>query len=224
MLEEIRASNLWHPVYQLPLSPQNNNPWFYLALTVKVIFSRGESLPEDFMFQVQKYMEACEKSPGLFDRWPKQAADDVTSHDELIGIAYLNQNAARRILDYLEANDWEYNNSPVVTSRPMEHDLSKFIWFSSWLKSRAGVPLSTLGQLKYAIHILYDMVTVRSGDASGRLLIWVTSVEMEKYPACRAVLIPWRALMAARGITPKTVLALEPKENPILSELAMDKF
>lgn len=225
-LERIEQSNMWHPKYRLPLSPQNNNPWFYMAVATKLIRYHDGEIPFEYGFQLMGYLKSCEddEKPGLFDRWPVQSDFDITSHDELIGIAYLNSGAAERILHYLERHDGNYDNSKVISLSTVEHDLTRFVWFMSYLKARAGRELSLISQLKYAIHVMYDMATVRSGDASGRLLIWVMNEEMERYPLCAPVITAWRLQMKTLGIFPQDILKLEPKENPILSEIAPEFF
>lgn len=217
-LERLKESNIWHPEYDLPLSPQNNNPHFYLALTERVT---------GLQFQgYSSYLYNCTKDRGLYKRWPKQSSSDVTSQDELIGICYLNQFAAQDIYDYLIKNDGEYNNTPHPPTIPESYNLNRFPWFIQYVKHRAGVKLTLLSQLVWALHILFDLIKTQKGthDASGRLLIWVMSDHMRDLPLCRLAIWTWNWRMNLIEVTPKAMLLLEPKENPILSELAPDKF
>lgn len=236
-LDALKKSNVWCERYDLPLSgyyggsegPQNNNPWFYLNLSVKVIKANQERIPMVMWQRIFEHAKNCEVYPGLYNRWPKQAPDDVTSHDELIGIAALSGDLAQNILKYLEAHDGVYINSKVARDKEgpiadVKWNLSRFFWFMSFLKSCAGVEISLYSQAAWSAHVLFDVFTAKPTDASGRLLIWTMLPEMERWPLCGWVCALWRWRMNKLGITPKTVLALEPKENPVLSEWAPSSF
>lgn len=228
VLEAFKESNMWDYRYNLPLGPQNNNPWFYLNLALKVISSTGESIPISIWERVASHAKACEKMPGLYHRWPRkpdEVTSDVTSHDELIGMASLSSALAENIYKYLVEHDGEYNNTELPDPFG-QWNLSRFFWFMTWLKSRAGIKISLLSQAAWAVHVVYDICRTTYGtqDASGRLLIWTMLPEMEKYWLTGAVVDLWRWRMKKLEITPKTMLALEPKENPILAQCAPLQF
>lgn len=216
---------MWDSTYDLPLSPQNNNPWFYLALAMKVISLKDGSLPAEIHERIARHMMACRIEPGLFKRWPKQSESDVTSHDELIGIASISRAQAEDIYHYLVTHDGEYNNS-ILPDPFGQWNLSRFFWFIAWLKARAGIKLSFYSQILWSLHVVYDLIKTKPGtdDASGRLLIWIMLSEMENYWVTGPVVSLWRAVMKKKSITPKAMLSLEPSQNPILSELAPDQF
>lgn len=228
-LDAFRQSNMWHQEHDLPLSPDNNNPWFYLALAVKVI-ERRMALPLQFWARVAAHMTLCEKEPGLFHRWPNHdkeggARDDVTSHDELIGLCYLSPDAASRIFFYLVRHDGEYNN----TDQPDpigKWNLFRIHWFPQYVKARAGIPLSLLSQLSWSILLIWDMLKTKkeTDDAAGRLLIWVMSEHMKDFSLCRIVIDLWRQRMKSLEITPAAMLLKEPKENPILAQYGPEEF
>lgn len=227
-IERLKASNIWHPKYDLPLSPQNNNPWFYMALSFRVIDNETDYSTCEAR---DIYLEACEKEPGLFHRWPNHdlpggAADDVTSHDELIGIAYISPYAAQRIWKYLKDHWGNYNNTKFRPKIPFSYNLFRFVWFVQFIRSRAGIELSKFSQWLWAVHVRFDAWKTKRGtdDASGRELIWVMAKEMCRWPLCKEAYKDWCQSMKEKGITPKYALTLEPKQNPVLVELAPEEF
>lgn len=226
VLGRLEDSNVWDSRYDLPLSPQNNNPWFYCALALKMIYASGQIPTSDFLDALYLYANKCEIEPGLFRRWPNSSPSDVTSHDELIGMAYLAPSFAHRICSYLDAHDGYYNNTALPEKIPEEWNLYRIYWLPPYLRARARMPVSLLSQLKWSAFVLWDLVKIKkeTNDASGRLLIWIMSDDMSGYSLCLPVIKAWRLRMKLLGITPETMLLLEPRENPILSELSPEEF
>lgn len=220
-LEAFRNSNVWHKEFNLPLSPTNNNPHFYCALSA-VIIKRYDGSDLGLDVDVMKYQKACEKEPGLFQRWPKQAPDDVTSHDELIGICYFNPAASYRILEYLKAHWGWYNNSNQKEPVPFAWNIWRFFWFMAFVKARAGVRVSFFYQFMFSWRVFFDALLTKEGtdDASGRLLTWVMAEEMLRFPICKKALVYFNTRMLKIGATPAAMLKLEPKENPVLAQYA----
>lgn len=217
--EQLKQSNIWHKEYDLPLSPQNNNPHFYCALSAKTTKNHGF---ENYLH----YYKKCELAPGLIQRWPVQSKDDVTSHDEIIGACYLHPLAAKEIYRYLTNNDWVYNNTNIPPEIPEAYNLGRIFWFVTYVKHMAGVNVSLLSKLSWCLHLLVDMIKTKKDtqDASGRHLIWVMSEHMKELPICNWTYNLWCWRMNKLGITPKAMLKLEPRENPILSELAPERY
>lgn len=228
-LEEFKKSNAWHQTYNLPLSPQNNNPWVYLAWARRIIELSDKVDPmvydDDFRYTVYAYLQACEREPGLFHRWPN-GDGGVTSHDELIGICSLDKEAACRVHAYLVAHDGYYNNTGEKEPVDGWWDLSKFFWFMSYVKSRAFIKLGLVSQLWWVLHVLFSAIKTQpdTDNAGGLLLIWLMAPEMDKWPLCQLANMFWRWRLKRMGVTPQEMLALEPKENPIYAQLGPEEF
>lgn len=228
--EAFKQSNAWDQEHQLPTSPTNNNPWFYSALGAKIIKNHDNVDPlaiKEFNQAVLNFMAGCEKEPGLFDRWPKPKFDsNPTSQDELIGIAYLNEDAALRILHVLFENDGIYMNKDAGNVLPESQDMDRFVWLDPYLRSCAGKSVSLLSQLKYSLYLVVDMFATKKGtdDASGRLLRFVMNEKMQNYWLSDLFVQLWKWRMKKIECYPKDMLKLEPKENPVFSEFAPEFF
>lgn len=223
--ERFKASNAWETKYNIPLSPMNNNPFFYAACAAKLILRRdGFSCFNKIQADYLVYALLCERFTGLFDRWP-DGKGGMTSHDELIGIAYMSSDLAKDILSFLDRTDGIYMNKDASPGEIEEQfNLFRFVWFRPYLLAAAERKVSLLSQLGFASHLIWDMFTAKPDDASGRLLIWMMSDAMMKYPLSGLFVEIWRVVMKARGFTLKHMFELEPKENPIFAELAPDDF
>jgi hypothetical protein len=221
-LEAFQQSDMWDAEFNLPLSPQNNNPWFYLACAVRIMYGSiaSPAVDETLFNDIMKYTNQCEKSPGLLNRWPN--GQSQVSHDELIGACYLNTHFAKRCQTYLEDHKGEYNNTGNPESLPLEFNFYRFPWFVQFVKACAGNSMSLLSQALWAYNILWNCVTVSATklDTSMILLNWVMCDIMQCYPLSNHVVKLWKWRLNKLGITPKMVLAIEPKQNPIMAELA----
>jgi hypothetical protein len=194
-LEQIKNSNIWDKRFGLPLVPGLNNPFFYLALITKIY--RGlQAVP--FFAGTQEYIDGCKKDRGLYHRRP-DGTGGVTSHDELIGIAYLDQDAAQGILGYLQMRDGVYNNSGASEEDSGERfNLFRFPWFISYLKARAGFRVGLHSQFFYATHVYLDAKKNQnplSESPDARLMIWLMNEEMGKYPLCNLAIRYWERVM-----------------------------
>lgn len=237
-LEAFQKSNAWDSQHELPNSPMNNNPWFYTALAVKLITMWDYKYPVVFTGAILNFIKGCESRDdiGLFDRWPDKTKGGCISQDELIGIAYLNRDAALRIATYLFHNDGVYINPAsgawdAYKTLPKEllegrQDMYRFYWLMPYIQAAAGLKVSILSQFKYGLYLLTDMFTTKKGsdDASGRLLRFVMNEKMEKFYFSNIFVQLWRMRMKKLEITPKAMLTLEPAENPVFAEHAPEAF
>lgn len=226
-LDSFKQSNMWAWKYSLPLSPQNNNPWFYLACAIKII-NKHDDIDRidrsDLEHSIDQYHSGCITSNGTLSRWPGSSSQ--TSHDELIGACYLDSYYAQQILVTLHENSGNYNNSGEKETVPLEFNFYRFPWFIQYVKARAGMNLSLAAQILWIYLLVWDMIKTKSdsNDSSGRLLIWVMSEHMNKFLLCRLVINLWIKRMNRLGITLKRMLTLEPRENPVMAELSPESW
>lgn len=234
-MSRLVGSSAWHNFYGLPICPGTANPWIYGAYALKVARAAGITSTEEISLlnQFQIYAHDCEAGErGLYHRTPE--GDRWTSHDELMGIAYVAPDLARPIIDYLSSHDGFYANLPedreaMKTNLKLAVQLNfyRFPWLLPYLKACAGYWVNPFSQVLFALHLLNDMRVTKSGsteDAGGRLRIWIMLEAMEKLTIAGVACSLWKKRMNSLGYSPKNQLAIEPREHPILSELAPESF
>lgn len=158
---------------------------------------------------------------GLMNRWP-DGSGGVTSHDELIGISYFWEYQAKQVLDYLDKHLGEYDNTGEKENVPLQFNLYRFPFFRPYLVAASGGSPSLGSQIVWCIQLYLD--ANNSDLGGGKLRNWVMMQSMKKFWLCRRAISYWKGRMKRRDITPKTALAIEPKEYPILSELAPEEW
>ncbi len=216
-LERMRADpTCWDSRYDLPLCPLNNNPWCYMAYADLVLDVLGE--PRLDRRTVVKHYFECQISEGKFFRWPHNLGGQ-TSHDEIIGAAHFNTGIARSILFYLD-DHWGNYNVTGEKARFLQFNVYRLPWLKPYLLARAGYKVNWARQLIFAAHITFSAFTNSGPDnAGGRLRNWLMLERMRDLPLVRAAARLWIKRVGAKD-TLKGSLAIEPREVPILSELA----
>ncbi len=234
-LELFKQSNAWDERYGLPLCPSLNNPWLYGAYALKLMRERGLTAIEELKL-VERFREhaySCRVEPGLFNRWP-DGSGGFTSHDELMGMAYISSELAHEILTYLEATDGVYVNKEqdkidFKDDWQYRFNVYRMIWFKPFLKARAGSNLNLFSQFLFAGHLLLDAWRIKDEqeaifDQGGRLRIWIMLEAMETFAITGAAVSVWREKMNRIKASPKGMLTFEPKECPIYRSLGAEKF
>jgi len=227
---------MWDSRFNLPNSPQNNNPHIYCAWATKVINDYDkinlmdpspDSPYRDYYLAVFAYIKACEKEPGLFNRWP-DGSGGVTPHDELMGIAWFSPEAASRILTYLAAHDGDYNNTTEVPKIPESWNLYRMYWFIQFLKARAGIKLSLISQFQWSVSILWDIITTKKEtalkDSGGRWRNYMMLDAFKDYVLSGLFARLWVWRMNGLGYAPADYLRVEPGENPVMAEYGPKSF
>lgn len=230
ILEPLKASKCWDGRYSLPLFPQYNNPWLYMAYADRVLSKHLIGAIDHN--KIRAYFTRCEISarsastiePGLFDRWP-DGSGGRTSWDEIIGAAYLSSHLAKRIMRHLVKTRGYFNNT---NDKPFGHKLKfnvfRLAFLKPWLTARCGVRPDLFSQLIWAGHICLSIkANKKPGDAGGRLRNWIMFEAMREYPVCKRAIKKWKKEMRLAGHTLKNSLAIEPKE-PLLVALAPEDW
>lgn len=218
ILDRFIQSNVWCNQYHLPLCRMHANPHMYLALSQKILRSRGEYISQQ---AIDRYHEMCEPRPGLFNRYP-DGGGGVTSHDELIGIAYLSSYAAERAWIYLQSNFGIYDNQDPQDPK-FKHNLFRFPWFIAFLKARIGEPLNWYDWIQFNLYLFGQAMIyhpVDHPDDGGRLLTWLMSREMR--PWCSWMFKFWDWRMRKSG--PKDCFSRYLRECPVFFETAPERF
>ncbi len=219
-LERMRADpTCWDSRYDLPLCPLNNNPWIYMAYADLILGIQGFELSR---VQVKIHYYSCEAYPshmGLFWRWPDKSGGQ-NSHDEIMGAAYFHPYIASSILNYLDSTNGDFNVTGEKPSRWLQFNVYRLPWLKPYLLACAGRKVNLVRQAIFAAHITFSAFTNSGPDnAGGRLRNWLMLERMRDLPLVRAAARLWIKRVGAKD-TLKGSLAIEPREVPILSELA----
>ncbi len=222
-LVKVRNSTAWDGNHNLPLIPQHNNPWIYSAYIMKCIQDEmilGAGIYE----RLYTHLKKCMVEPGLFNRWPN-GSGGVTSHDEIMGIAWHFPEAAKQILKYLMKNDGIYLNKEV--NNPERYNVYRMIFLKPFLLACAKYQVSVLSQIKWSVFLVYDLLTHRKKkdlDCGGRLRIWIMLDRMESLPICKMTIWIWRRIMHSKGLGPKFCFNYYLAEVPVMKDIAPDRF
>lgn len=219
-LELVKTSNAWDPRYNLPTLPNHNNPFIYMAyLDLAMRAYDGSQIERHLIWD---FYAACEKESGLFYRWPDHGGGQI-SHDEVMGAAYFDPIIAKRILNYLDAHDGEFN----VTGEPVDatgekYNIYRMVWLRPYLMACCeDRPVSFISQIYWLVGLISDYFNEDAGG--GKLRTYLMASKMARFPMCKFFFDLWRTKMEKKGITFKTALAIEPRENPVLTSLAPAK-
>lgn len=219
VLEQVKASQAWDARFGLPVCPSFNNPWIYGAYALKVMRVAGLTAIEEVAL-VDRFIDfakGCRIKPGLFNRWP-DGGGGVTSHDELMGMAFISKNLAKEIVAYLDETDGVYLNKPEEKADhpnwEIRFNVYRMVFLLPFLRARAGHSLNLASQLVFAAHLWKDAFSAKAtdtGNAGGRLRNWLMLDTMEKTgPIASAGVWYWRSKMKALGFSPGESLAKEP--------------
>ncbi len=226
ILKTFMESSAWDIRYSLPLVPQASNPWIYGAYAMKIMRMNGLPPGEDFALQENwdDYAKVCRVLPGLFNRWP-DGGGGVTSHDEIMGMAYVSKSLAKEILQYLKESGGVYCNKleDLLRDGPRHYNVRRFLWLMPYLRSCAGEYVGIFAQTQWSACLVYDALTHKKGDlvdAGGRLKNWIMFDSMASKPICRAAIEFWKRTMANHQCEPKVMLQVEPREAVVFSECA----
>jgi hypothetical protein len=199
-----------------------------MAYAMKVISDKDKTKFTDnteFNDAYATFLHSCMIVPGLFNRWP-DGTGGKTSHDELVGMAYLNQEAARQIVDYLTEKDGEYNNTSFKETIPEENNQFRFIWLLPFLKSCAKYRVSLISQVLWISCLLTDFFKKKENlDGSGLTMRWLMCERMGQYWLSALAIFFWKLKMKSLGVGPKYIF--ENKylvEVPVFAENALEEM
>lgn len=216
-LNDFKNSNAWDHIHDLPLVPRLNNPWIYMAYAFKLIFETDGIILTNSNYNLDNYIRLCEKQPGLFNRWPDETGGSL-SQDEVVGISCISIQATARLRSYLLTHLGDYNNSNQFNF------LGRFYWLYAILNKSAFGKAGFINQLLWTIMIIFDTLTYRNGDASGRLLIWAMLDLMDGYKIPNYFINKWKNKMKRIGMTPKLAFQQELPDYPVFEQYAPEEF
>lgn len=230
IVQKFYGSPAWSKAYNLPIVPRTNNPFLYGAYCMKVMSFAGMNVTDagNLWDLWDDYLLKCTVSRGLYNRKP-DGSGGVTSHDELLGIAYIfTADIAADILFELEQKDGIYCN---VASEWLnrgadieKYNLNRFVWLKPYLKAASGQRVGLVSQLIWSSHIFIDAMFSKTGDAGGKLRNWIMFDAMEDLFLCRIAIKFWAWKMKKKNVTLRSCLRIEPAEAQILYETAGDKW
>jgi len=197
---------------------------------------------KSLLAKFKNFADKCRIEPGLFNRWP-DGGGGSTSHDELMGIAYLSRSLAKEIVVYLLEHDGVYNNQKADTGihdylnkhialkefliGDQRYNLYRFPWLMPYLKASAGININLASKLIFAAHVTWDALCYnpnKSFDAGGRLRMWLMMETMSQYTACHLAFLFWQSKMTKAKVNPRMCFETEPAEFPIYAASAPEKF
>lgn len=230
----LRESDAWDKRYELPLFPNFNNPWIYMAYADLAL--RLNKSPGIDRAKVVAHFQGCEAAAknrlpnerGMFARWP--TGSDQTSHDEIMGAAHFHQDIARWILRYLDENGGNFNQTGEPSKYPMRFNVYRMPYLRPYLVARAGFTPNPVEMAIWNAHLLWSAFTDRGeNNAGGRLRNWLMIAEMERFPICQPAIWFWRWRMAKRPMERLNYsLFIEPGSNgsgsTVLAALAPEEW
>lgn len=211
--DQIEASELWDPRYNLPTIPIHNNPRIYTAL----VFRFMDEVPRAW---VARFIDFSQKAwverNGILvpTRWPDGRGGNY-SHDEILGDAFILPGLAWIHLEVLRVAWGVYPDEN--GEFPVSRWFYRFIFLVPYLKARAGEKLSVFNKLAWSIHVLMSM-RAKTVDADGAFKIWLMVREMKNH--CPKTCARWVAGMKKRGMTPKDLFVDYLKECPSMRKFA----
>ncbi len=217
---DVKESTAWSRAYELPVIPNRSNPWIYTAYVYRIIRDMMSALETaEFNSSLRIYFATCEVTSGFVSKWPGDPG--ATSHDELLGAAYLSGEFAGRALTFLEKNDGAYTvGEPTIASNVL-----RFVFVVPYLKARAGYRVGLFSQACFSVLVLWDAFVTKPGEANDTLKIWLCYPAMVKYPLTAFALGVWEDRWMKRDYTPKRIFqSVYLTEVPILSKYAREDF
>ncbi len=192
-------SRAWDKRHNLPLVPEHNNPFIYNAYAYKIIHMLNPYEAKTMLLDFHIFLNSCVIKEGLYYRWPDKSGGP-TSHDELMGIAYVSSIHAKHILNYLRNHLGCYDNGldPQKKFRFFRFNLYRLPWFIVFLKVCAKRKIWLHEKLIFSLFLRMDAYFYKEGDEGGRLRIWLMLDKMKMHVpgACRY----WRNKMVVKNV------------------------
>lgn len=221
-LDKIKESTVWDKNYNLPTIPRHNNGHIYCAYVTLILEKLGENT-SDIRASYIDFFNKCQLPNGTFSRWPGGRGGD-TSHDEIMGAAYMNDVFARSLIDYLTKMDGQFSVEKQEQYNERRNQF-RFVWLMPFMKACAGYRVSLFSQAAWGLYALYNAATWK-GDCSGTLKVWLTLDRMKEYPLSAFFGFIWKLWMEKKHkITPKIIFTkYYLTEEPVLGQIALDSF
>lgn len=212
---KLMDSNAWDSQYHLPLIPEHNNPWIFCAYVQRLLWTNGDWIPYS---DIEKHISRCEEEPGFIQRWP---GDNNTSHDELLGAAFLSPAFSARAVDYLSKHNGYYTQEKPT----LRDNIYRYVFMLPALKAFANRPVNLFLQILLAFHVLWELYFVKAGEANDRLKIWLMYPYVKNLGLSGPVVRYWARTWTKRGVTPKVMFTQNYlTEVPIMGEMAGDSY
>jgi len=222
-IEKLMKSNVWDSRFSLPTIPMHSNPWIYTAYCF-LLAGKADKVDyrEHFFSQIDEFYAKCLISPGFFNKWP---GGGHTSHDELMGAAWLRPGIAREIVEYLELNDGMYDNESKQNNPREKFYMYRFIFLMPYLRACAGLRVSLASQVLWSLSAISNCWKF-TGESSGVLLHMLMCDKMQNYPISKLAVWFWRHRLKTKfGCTPKLVFSKHYlSECPVLGEIALETW
>lgn len=221
-LDKIKESTVWDKNYNLPTIPRHNNGHIYCAYVTLILEKLGENT-SDIRASYIDFFNKCQLPNGTFSRWPGGRGGD-TSHDEIMGAAYMNDVFARSLIDYLTKMDGQFSVEKQEQYNERRNQF-RFVRLMLFMKACAGYRVSLFSQAAWGLYALYNAATWK-GDCSGTLKVWLTLDRMKEYPLSAFFGFIWKLWMEKKHkITPKIIFTkYYLTEEPVLGQIALDSF
>ena len=221
-LDKIKESTVWDKNYNLPTIPRHNNGHIYCAYVTLILEKLGENT-SDIRASYIDFFNKCQLPNGTFSRWPGGRGGD-TSHDEIMGAAYMNDVFACSLIDYLTKMDGQFSVEKQEQYNERRNQF-RFVWLMPFMKACAGYRVSLFSQAAWGLYALYNAATWK-GDCSGTLKVWLTLDRMKEYPLSAFFGFIWKLWMEKKHkITPKIIFTkYYLTEEPVLGQIALDSF
>ena len=214
-----KQSPIWDQRHGLPLAPLLNNPWIYMAYALRVLDRHPMiNFRASLHPKLQEYGDKTLLSNGTRSRWP--GSTDLTSHDEILGMCYLDLQFAEDVLSAMKPwGFYETRPGPLTFKQRWEAWVPRFPWMPPFIRASVG-DSDLFSRLIWSVCLIFDALTFHERDAGGRLRWWIQFDTMSDHNLCLGAIRFWVSRHEKRGITLEAMLRLEPREYPELADAA----
>lgn len=223
-----RNSDAWDYTFNLPTVPIHNNPWLYCAYALRIARAHGiegTALEIDFLGRVKNRLAACRVRSGLYHKFPG-GIHGLTSLDEILGMAYLNQEVAKEIYLYLIETDGIYENT--AEGQGEGANVFRIFWARYVIRGLAGLRLNLISQTMLGCYLLFQAVTHKKASREGSVLrMWLAEAILDRSPGAWLLglfFLAWQAILTRKGESPRELFQTYLKEIPEYRIYAPDHF
>lgn len=180
-----------------PAVPGEGNGWLQTGLAL----ATGKIPPAALEEGLIPLLSRCQKSSTLTNPVPliwrspyKVNPGDETKQDDYYGALLISTTWAARLLDYLEANGWDFD---ISGKKRLEYRFDRFPDFAPLVFMAAGKNISLFDEVRLALTIVWDAFHVEQADANMRTYCKIYLAEKDS-ALCAIAANFWRSRIRKR--------------------------
>lgn len=176
-----------------PTVPGEGNGWLQTGLALAIGKVPHAAVEQGLI----PLLSRCQKAPAIPLIWRspyKVNPGDETKQDDYYGAVIISPTWAARLLEYVEANGWDFD---ISGQKRLEYRFDRFPDFAPFLRIAAGRSLSIFDEVRLALTIVWDAFHVEQADANIRTYCKIYLAEEESI-LCALAAKFWRQRVRAR--------------------------